>query len=123
MGKINLTPLERARLRSGDFTITEWGEGGMPSGQEKQRWYDKYGREFILPAMPDMDKFRRGRGLSLVPPPNPEPLVVVDPAEQYMDEAHKMVGHQEESPPMERPAEPERPPPLAHPKMLSWDVE
>ena len=89
MGRINLTPLERARLKSGDFSITKWGEGGMPSGQEKQRWYDKYGREFILPVMPDMDKFRRGRGLSLVPPLNPEPLVVVDPAEQYMEEARR----------------------------------
>jgi len=87
MGKLDLTPREQAALKTSDYHVTGWGQGGLRNGADKQVWYDKYGHEFILPDQPDMHKFRRGRGLSLAPPVNPEAHKEVDMAEAYIDTA------------------------------------
>lgn len=125
MGRISLTAAERAKLKASDILVTDWGKGGQPAGQEKQRWYDRYGREFILPAMPDMDKFRRGRGLSLTPPSNPETLVVVDPTEAIIAGMEEVGGSEAylAAIPDEEPPEPEQPSPTIQPRTYSWDIE
>lgn len=82
MVRVRLSDGERAQLATGGLVVQKW-EGGP----HKQPWYDKYGRVFILPVQPDLDKYRRGRGLSLTPPDNPEPYIHTDPAEAFLPKA------------------------------------
>ena len=79
MGKIQLTEQERAALASGGLVVGAW-----TGSARKQTWYDKHGRAIVLPAQPDMDRFREARGLSLAPPSNPEPYVEADEAEGFI---------------------------------------
>lgn len=54
---------------------SNWGQGVLPKGPPKARWYDKYGREFILPSDPYSIDHYMERGLRLHPPESPLPLV------------------------------------------------
>ena len=55
--------------------VTGWGADGLPGGQPKSTWYDKYGRVFVLPTDPYSLGHYQDRGLRLTPPESPEPLV------------------------------------------------
>ncbi len=55
--------------------VGTWGFGKMPDGPQKRRYYDKYGRTFVLPADPHSIDRYLGRGLGFTPPESPIPLV------------------------------------------------
>ena len=62
-------------LATRDVKVQQWGAKGLPNGQPKATWYDKYGRSFVLPADPYSLEHYQDKGLRLHPPESPVPLV------------------------------------------------